>query len=465
MSIRLRLTLLYSGILALTLVLFSVGVYGLQARTGLQEIEEKLAATGRILNLMERPSLPPDGIPLPKIPRERFPSQPYWSVRATDGTVLRSDPNLDNVALPLTDAARQNILLGDGISQEIDTIGDERFLIYSRRWQVSGGHKVIVQVGVSLAEYDRSLRRLARMLAMGSGVIVLLAFGVGWWLAGYTLRPIDRLTHTARAIGEAQDFSRRVDYDGPPDEIGRLATTFNLMLERLQTAFRQVAEALGRQKQFVADASHELRTPLTTIRGNLGLLQRQPPPDANEQADIVNDMVAETERLMRLVHNLLALARTDAGHALPLAPISVTDVMADVCRQAQILSPEREIICHSEPALTAQGNRDALKQVLLALVDNALNHTDPTAEISLSATQVDDHIRITMHDTGAGMPPAQAAHIFERFYRGDAARTGGGAGLGLSIAQSLMRAQRGDIVVQSVLGEGTTFVVTLPSSA
>ena len=139
---------------------------------------------------------------------------------------------------------------------------------------------------------------------MGSVLTTLVAFGGGWFLAGTTLKPVTEMTQTAQAIGQARDFSARVQYDGPEDEIGHLATTFNEMLSQLEEGYHQVTHALQVQRDFVADVSHELRTPLTTIRGNLDLLKRNPPVPQTERLDILDDLTSERERLSRLVNEL-----------------------------------------------------------------------------------------------------------------------------------------------------------------
>ena len=464
MSIRLRLTLLYSGILALTLVLFSAGLYGLQARVSMQEYENRLSGATKFLSEVHPPPSDIERFANLRIPRQRVPGQPYLQLRDVDGLLLQSDPNLqDSDPIPLDNTTRQRILAGERAVLDIAEVNGERFLVQNQLVTLRNGSTRIVQVAVSLAERDRYLNRLRRMLTIGSGLVVLVAFGIGWFFAGFALRPIHRITQTARAIGAAQDFSKRVDYTGPADEIGQLATTFNDMLARLQAAYHQIESSLRVQKQFVADASHELRTPLTTIRGNLGLLQRNPPLAADEQADIVTDMVDETERLMRLVHNLLTLARTDAIRQLPLSAVAVSEVAEDICRQAKNLSPEREINCRIDASLVAQANPDALKQVLLVLMDNAIRHTAADAEITLAADSTADGVHIIVRDTGDGISAEQLPHVFDRFYRGDAARTGAGAGLGLSIAKELVEAQGGHISVRSSPGQGTAFTVELPS--
>jgi signal transduction histidine kinase len=252
-----------------------------------------------------------------------------------------------------------------------------------------------------------------------------------------------------------------VDHEGPADEVGQLAVTFNDMLADLEAAFRQLEEALESQKRFVADASHELRTPLTTVRGNIELLRRQPiAPE--ERAEIMADTTDEVDRLIRLVNQLLQLARADAGQKLQIETFPVKPLLEDVCRQAKLLAPDCTITCEPPPNLLVQGEHDALKQVLLILVDNASAHSTCGAAIEISTRQIDDHIDIRVRDTGPGISADMLPHIFERFYRGEVSRSGPGAGLGLAIARELVEAQEGTIRVESTLGKGSVFTVMLP---
>jgi signal transduction histidine kinase len=281
-------------------------------------------------------------------------------------------------------------------------------------------------------------------------------------LSGAALRPIQRITDTAQVIGAQRDFDRRVDYHGPPDEVGHLATTFNGMLDELQAAYRQTEQALQAQRRLVADASHELRTPLTTIRGNLGLLQRRPPIAIEDEAAVLNDMVDETDRLIRLTNDLLVLARSDAGRPLRHAPVPIGPLVDDVCRQAKLLGTPQTIVCEAVPEVSVVGDSDAIKQVLLILLDNALKFTPESGTITIGAECVDRVAALFIHDTGPGIAPEVLPHIFERFYRSDEARSGEGAGLGLAIAKELIEAQQGHISVESEIGTGSTFTVTLP---
>jgi two-component system OmpR family sensor kinase len=458
MSIRLRLTLLYSVILALTLVVFSSALYLMQSRTTMREYELRLAGATRILENTERlPFL------IERPPRRRFPGQPYTQIRNLDGEVIESDPNLDGIVLPLGEKAFEAVTRGENWVETVSVEG-ERFLIHNQELALPDGTQGVAQIAVSLAERDQNLNTLGRILIVGSSIAVLFAFGVGWLLAGEALRPINRITQTAQAIGAERDFGRRVQHSGPKDEIGQLATTFNDMLTELQAAYRQVEQSLQVQKRFVADASHELRTPLTTILGNLGLLQRDPPISTEDRADVLNDTVAETERLIRLVNELLVLARADAKQPLKHEPVSVGPLIEDVHRQIRLLAPAWKIVCDPGLAGAVLGDHDAIKQVLLALLDNVIKHTPPETTISIATSAVDDRVVIKLCDDGPGIDSSRLPHIFDRFYQGDSARTGTGTGLGLAIAKELTEAQNGTIAVESQVGQGSVFTLTFPKA-
>lgn len=459
MSIRMRLTLLYSSILALTLIISGGLLYLTQARTTLHEAKKELSQ--RAAYQITRP--PPPNRDSDRGPRSSSSRIGTVSqVRSLDGAVLDSSPNIDaTVKLPLSDETLQAVQQGD-TEIEIDMLGTQRLLIYNQPFMDADGQALIMQVAISLDHRDQNLATLGRILMIGGSAAVLVAFGIGWLLAGLALRPIDRLRQTAQAIGAERDFGQRVDHAGPNDEIGKLVTTFNNMLAELQTAFLQVEETLKTQRRFVADASHELRTPLTTLRGNIGLLQRTPPISSEDQSDVLDDMVDETERLMRLVNELLILARADAGRPLHQEPVQMKPLLEDVYHQVKLLAPQRTINFQIKDEVTVIGDNDALKQVLLVLLDNALKHTPPETTITLGTAQDNGQVAIKVSDDGPGIAPEHLTNIFNRFYRGDAARTSPGTGLGLAIASELTQAQHGTITVESEIGRGSTFTLTFP---
>ncbi len=459
MSIRLRLTLLYSLILALTLIAFSGILYLTQARTVLNESKREVARRAEWFIGKVPPSESPNE--LPHLPRTKIGT--FGQIRTLGGELLDRTPNLgDSITLPLSEAGLQATQRGETWI-EIGTIESERLLIHSQPFiWIEGGTPLILQTAVSLEDQDQNLATLGRLLIIGSSLAVIVAFGIGWLLAGVTLRPINRLRQTAQAIGDERDFDRRVDYSGPNDEIGQLTTTFNDMLTELQAAYLQVEETLQAQRRFVADASHELRTPLTTLRGNIDLLKREPPIRAEDRADVLTDMVDETERLMRLVSELLVLARADAGRPLQQEPVHLKPLLEDVYQQVKLFAPQHSIICQVEPDTTVIGDGDALKQVLLALLDNAVKYTSPETIVTLTSSQHNGQVSVQVSDDGPGIAPEHLPHLFDRFYRGDTTRTSPGTGLGLAIADELTKAQNGSITVESQIGQGSTFTLTFP---
>ncbi len=457
MSIRLRLTLLYSIILALTLIVLGVVLYVTISRITLDTLQKTLAASAQSV-AYSRPFGPdrPDG------DHRRFAApETFIQARAPDGSVVNRSTNLGAFDLPLSAEGLTAVQSGETWT-EVTTVDEDRLLVYSRPVVNNGQVMGIVQLARSLADYDQSLDTLRNLLIVGSLVVTVIAFGAGWVIAGAALRPIHRITETAQAIGTHRDFDRRVNYTGPPDEVGQLATTFNSMLDELQDSYRQTEQSLQAQRRLVTDASHELRTPLTTIRGNLGLLQRNPPIDEEDKTAVLSDMVDETNRLIRLSNDLLVLARSDAGRPLRSEPIAIQPMIDDVCRQANLLGAEQMIECENELQATVLGDRDAIKQVLLILLDNALKVTPAGGRVTIRTALADQLAAIHIGDTGIGISPEVLPHIFERFYRADSSRTGEGAGLGLAIAKELVEAQHGHIAVASKVGEGSTFTVMLP---
>ena len=459
MSIRLRLTLLYSGILALTLLALGLTVYWIQARLTLRVLEDSL--TDEAQRLMASPRFQLEAIDSPA--RKLAAPETYVQTRRPDGEILDRTANLERFDLPLSPAGLTAIRQGR-TRVEVASTENGRLLIYSLPVRRDGQILGVLQLGRSLSDYDQAQGTLGRILFAGGLVALATAFASGWLLAGMALRPIHQITRTARAIGRLRDFSQRVPYAGPSDEIGELARTFNTMLEELQAAYVQLEHAFQAQRRFVADASHELRTPLTTMRGNLELLRREPPIPPEDQREVLEDLITESDRMIRLVNDLLALARAEAGQALRREPVPLRPLLSELGRQVRRLARGQIIETPEAPEASALADPDLLKQVLLILIDNAIRYTPPGGRITLQARIEEMSIALDVQDTGPGIPSEILPHIFERFFRGDPARTGGGAGLGLSIARALVEAMGGTIEVQSQVGVGSTFTIRLPRS-
>lgn len=461
MSIRLRLTLLYSLILAVTLTGFSVASYVTVAQDGYQRLVDTLAS--KALRIVAEDSFRLDEI---EDLAYRFAGpEVYVQTRDADGALVARSSSLGDQSLPLSNPERGDPA-GDGAWVDTVTIAGERRLVYNRPILRQGNPVGLLQISNSLTDRDRSLGNLARVLVVGNLLVILAAFGTGWLLAGIGLRPIYQLAQAVLAIGRTRDFARRIDYRGVDDEIGQLARTFDQMLAELEDAHRQTERALLAQKRFVADASHELRTPLTTVRGNLELLRRQPPITDSDRLAVLTDLVEESDRLIRMVNDLLVLARADGEPPRWQEPVPLQPVLESVERQVRQLAPARaltfEPLAADSQPIYVLGNEDALKQVLLILLDNALKHTPPSAQVSLGAAAANGQIEISVSDSGPGIPAAELPRIFDRFYVVDTARTANSTGLGLAIAKSLVESQQGRIAVASADGQGTTFRVTLP---
>ncbi len=477
MTIRLRLTLVYSAILTLTLVVFGVALYTIQSQDTLKSLEQDLVVSSNkftesflrtgfaILPFDRDQQAPPPPRPFDQITDD----QVFQNLREreivrivdADGNLIASPSGLAEDALPLSEEALDE-LQQNNVIFETGLVLNENMLIYSRPVNINGELTFIIQVARSLTERNRTLQSLATTLFIAGATMVLFAFGVGWFLSGLTLRPIDRITQTAKSIGAERDFSKRVKHTGKQDEVGRLANTFNQMLGRLQEAYQKVERSLDQQRNFVSDVSHELRTPLTTLRGNLGLLRHQPPVSQDEQEDILKDMVDESERMIRLVNELLMLAHADAGRSLAKEAIAINPVIEEVVRQSKHLDPNRKIILALCEGPIIQGDRDALKQIVLILLDNAIKYS--TEDVHIISVCQDKQVTISVKDKGQGISTDELTRVFDRFYRGEENAIIQGFGLGLPIAKSLVEAMDGTIEIDSQLGVGSVLRISFPIS-
>ena len=283
------------------------------------------------------------------------------------------------------------------------------------------------------------------------------AAAVGWFLAAKAMRPVDQMTQAARAIGRTTDFSRRLPEPAQQDELGRLARTFNDMLD-------QLAEAYGTQKRFLADASHELRTPLTVIRTSVDSLRRGMDADPVEREETLRAIARESERMGRLVADLLTLARADAGQTIEPRRLELDSLVLEVYSQEQTLANGVRLQLGEWDQIAVEGDADRLKQVMLNLVDNALRYTPHGGAVTLDLLRRGEEAVFRVRDSGPGIPAEHLPRIFDRFYRVDLPRTRGigGTGLGLAIAREVAEAHGGRIDVESRVGEGSTFSLVLP---
>ena len=290
-----------------------------------------------------------------------------------------------------------------------------------------------VLVGASLADRDEALSELLTQLLLVAPIALLLSSLLGYWLAGAALRPVEAMRSEAAAISGSEP-GRRLPEGQAKDEISRLAATLNEMLGRLE-------RAIERERSFVADASHELRTPLALLQAELELALRKPRTQA-ELEEAIRSATAETERLVRLAEDLLVLAQADDGLPLRREPVRA-DELLDAVREAfrpRADAAGRAIEAEAD-AIVLDADRLRLEQALGNLVDNALRHG--AGAIRLDAVEHDGRVELHVRDEGPGLPPDFLPHAFERFSRADAARTSGGAGLGLALASAIAEAHGG----------------------
>ncbi len=306
-------------------------------------------------------------------------------------------------------------------------------------------------VGINDDDVTDPVAILSRLLAITIPGVVALLGALTWWLTGRTLRPVEKMRAEMAEIS-GTNLGRRVLEPATGDEIDRLARTMNQTLDRLE-------EAVHRQRRFVADASHELRSPLTRIRGELELDLARPEfadPFATERS-----VLAETIGLQHLVGDLLQLARNDADPTgMTRVPVDLDDI---VLREVRRLSDRGRVRVEADGISAAHvtGDRDQLGRAVRNLLDNAERHAERTVTVALD--ECANVARLTVTDDGAGIPPEQREHIFERFTRLDAARTrdAGGSGLGLAITRDIVERHGGTIVVAD--GHPTRFVIQMPS--
>lgn len=452
MSLRARLTLGYSAVLAGVLLVFSAALYLLLTYGLVYQLDQTLAqsaetilrtsrvTTQRNLRIITLPSL---AFAAPNV---------YIQVWSSNRELIASSGNVSSLSEPLDSADL-------GIQQQRYSevrVASAHLRVFTVPITLAGAEAGFLQVGTPLTTVDRIRASLLLMLVLGDTLGIVVAAALGSLIAGRALRPLDTVTETALQITRADDLSRRLALEAPAgSEVGRLILAFNETLERLEDLFYS-------QRRFLADVSHELRTPLTAIRGNVDLIRRM---GADEES--LEAIQTEAERLMRLVGDLLLLAQAETGN-LPMAhdPVDVDTVLLEVFQQGRVLAQDHLTLAMGDwDQAQVVGDRDRLKQLFLNLVANAVQYTPSGGRVTLSLRLVGEWTHISVTDTGPGIPAEEIPHLFERFYRMDRSRARKprtGAGLGLSIAYWIAHNHGGRIEVASELGKGTTFSVWLP---
>ena len=452
MSLRLRLTLLYSTLTGGILLVFAAAVIMVFNALLVNQIDDRLEiAAGEVIRGIEVDSL---GQVDPAITAIDIGSGIYVQVWGIDHQLQSRLRTLEDfVDIPFDRGA---LRIEHPVYRDARS-GNHHLRVFSVPL-MDGERKIaVLQVAVQLDEVDQARLGLTNILTIIWLVSVLFTGNAAWFTLGQTLKPLEAITSTAEQINRADDLSRRLPYHGPEDdEIGSLVRAFNQTLGRLEALFTS-------QQRLLADVSHELRTPLTVIKGNVDLMRRMKSLDEESLMSIDQ----EAGRLTRLVGGLLLIAQAESGKlALNMQRVELDLLLTEVFQELTILAGNRLRVHLNEiDQAYVNGDRDRLKQVFINLVANAIQYTPQGGDVFLSLERIGEYARVICRDTGPGIPAEDLPHIFERFYRAEKSRTRGrttGFGLGLSIANWIVERHGGRIEVESKEGKGTTFAIWLP---
>jgi two-component system, OmpR family, sensor kinase len=451
MSLRYRLTILYSALTGGILLIFGVLVFFLVNVILVAQIDNTIILT--YSDLLKDWRVGTSGTIIPGVMTENLTKNVSYQVWDQHGRLSFSSPNLGVYNKPLDPAGYQSRSSTYGDS--FPAWGHLRVLTVPLE---AGGRPIgTLQVAASLDVVDLARRALLEIIIVIASVSMALAAAASWFAIGQALSPLSTVIETALQISRADELSQRIPNPGSKhDEAGRFIDAFNETLERLEHIFTS-------QQRFLADVSHELRTPLTVIKGNVDLMRRMKNVDG-ESLDTIED---EADRLTRLVGNLLLEAQAESGK-LPLyfAPVELDTLLLEVFKEMRVLARDRVIIKLTEiDQIMVNGDRDRLKQVLINLISNAIKYTTRGGEVYLSLGKVGENARLIVRDTGQGISGEDLPHIFERFFRAEKSRTRSktsGVGLGLSIAYWIVNHHGGRIEVSSAENKGTTFCIYLP---
>lgn len=469
-SVRARLTLWYVGVLALVLIAFSITIYALLAAILFDGLDTELGATMDETSLSLVHEIVQEGgeerRAAASVLDEHIAPRQAAAVFDSRGNLVAEDTAQGDVHATLPD-----INLVPRADAELYTIqGGQRGYTESRRVAVkrvdipTTGKSYIIVISQSFDTVNRELRLFGIILSLVVLGALALAGAGGWFLARRSLAPVVEMTEHAHRIS-AENLDERLPLTNPHDELGRLAATFNELLARLDEAFDQ-------QRRFMADASHELRTPLSVMRTATGVTLEKGKRDEGEYREALQIIDEQARRLTRVVEDMFMLARADSGRrTLSFHDFRLDGLIRETMRAGTVLAERKGVKLEASalPPTPYHGDEGLLRQMLMNLLDNAIKHTPSGGTVSLGLEKQSATYRITITDTGSGIPAEAQPRIFDRFYRVDKARSradaterGGGAGLGLSIAKWIAQAHQGHLALESSDEHGSTFTVTLP---
>ena len=318
-----------------------------------------------------------------------------------------------------------------------------------------------VIVAQSLNDFDKTTHQIGVVFLLIGGLVLLFIAFASRQVIKLSMKPLEKIEVTAEKIA-AGDLSARLENFEPDTEVGRLSTSLNTMLARIEESFAARTESENKLRRFVADASHELRTPLTSIRGFAELHRQGAVPDGEKTRELIARIEKESMRMGYLVEDLLMLARMDQSRELVIADVDLSSLVKEAVSSASAAGPEHPITVDIAHDVHTQGDADKIYQVVTNLLANARAHTPVGTQIHVATYSTEEGSYVTVADNGPGLSAEDQAHVFERFFRVDSSRqrsSGDGSGLGLSIVDEVMKAHDGTVSVASELGNGATFTL------
>ena len=464
-TIRLRLTLWYA--LALIIILAGSGTiwYLYLSRSLLYQVDQRLQGVADELATIHAHKQGRDGnnhfsAQLDDFVHRYTQGERIQIVDARGEICCHSDNIFhDHEHIPLSQTALRKAHRRESWFSENNVAGQQMRIISVPQFE-NNQLQAVLLIATPLKPTTTILYDLLGMLLVSSPIAALAMLWGGWFLSGRALAPIDRMSHAMQSI-DVNKLSSRLELPDSPDEITRLGTNFNNLLDRLQGAFNQI-------RQFTADASHELRTPLAILRGETEVTLSWG-KDVGDYRRALESNLEEIDRMSRIIEDLLTLSRTEAGQApLNLSHFSLCEFTQSIFEQATIYAEPSQISINLESNLDQDieilADRPRLQQALLNLLTNAIKYSDEHSTVELSVDLIDNDVMIAVADHGIGIDSRHLPHLFDRFYRVDEARDrdAGGAGIGLAITHWIVAAHHGHISVVSTPGEGSTFTIRLP---
>ena len=463
MPIRWRLTFLNALIMGSVLLVICFSLFFLLRGALLSGVKD--AAESRAVEIARDVEKEPGEEMLDEEEAEELALQEIFAlVRDADGRVLDQTTELESDEGENDPVWREALDSGQptgGATELIEhSVSD---YVYAVPINPSQGPARVVEAGKSYESAEEAIETLTSTLVGGALAAFVLSACAAYLLARAALSPVEAVVDSAHKITEG-DLSRRLPVAHKGDEIGRLATTINDLLARLETAFARREEALARQRRFAADASHELRTPLTSISGYAQLLEEWDRMDPRLVHESVTAIRRESGYMRELVQTLLTLARGDELALLDSELSDLGAVAAEAVDSARAVAKDKVEIRYTPPEspVVVLADQGRVRQAVAILLDNAVKYTPKGGRVTVAVRESTEWARIEVSDTGIGIPEDQLPLVFERFHRADEARASGGAGLGLAIARQIAEAHGGKIEVESAPGKGSTFTLLLP---